>query len=326
MELKRLTRQDDLARLIRSVISGIVFSSIIIFVTLFVPLMGFFMAVILPMPLLYYRLKLGRKPGAVIAMGILSVTAVVTGGPSIDMLFYAAMLMVGFLLGECLENHFSAEKTIGVTVMATTAICSAIFFLYAKSAGDGVMEMATTYVKANLTLTMTLYKEMGMPQENIELLTRSMETIQYVLIRLIPALVITMLTFIAWVNTLSIKRILGRKGITLASLTDLNRWKAPERLVWVIILSGLTLMVPGKGIKILALNTILILMPVYFFQGIAIVSYLFEKRRFPPMLRLFIYSIIAIQQIFILLIVGIGFFDTWIDFRKIGVTAADPEP
>jgi uncharacterized protein YybS (DUF2232 family) len=56
---------------------------------------------------------------------------------------------------------------------------------------------------------------------------------------------------------------------------------------------------------------------VYFFQGIAVVSYFFNKKRFPRTLRIFLYSLIAIQQIILLLIIGLGIFDMWLNFRKL---------
>lgn len=319
-----MTRQEDNAKLIKDMISGTFISSMIILVTLVVPELGFVMAMILPMPLLYYRLKLGRTPGVIIASAILVITAATTGGLSVDMLFYGAVLLIGLFLGEFLEMQFSVEKTIFYTVISTVSICSTFLFIYAGSTGSGLLELITAYVAAILKLTMTLYEDMGMPQENIELIRQSMDIIQYVMVRLIPSMIIIMLTFITWVNTLSIKRILIRKGIVLKELEKLNHWKAPEKLVWVVILSGAALMIPGKGNKILALNSILMLMPVYFFQGIAVISFIFEKKKFPPMLRLFIYSIIAIQQLFILLVVGLGFFDTWVNFRKIDIFS-EPE-
>ena len=60
-------------------------------------------------------------------------------------------------------------------------------------------------------------------------------------------------------------------------------------------------------------------MLIYFFQGIAIVSFFFKKKEVPFFLKFFIYTLIVIQQIFALLVIGIGFFDTWFDFRKLNL-------
>ena len=74
---------------------------------------------------------------------------------------------------------------------------------------------------------------------------------------------------------------------------------------------------PGNSLKMLGLNGLLILLTVYFLQGIAVVSYYFEKKRFPRALRLFLYTLIALQQFILLLIIGLGLFDIWLNFRKL---------
>ena len=69
--------------------------------------------------------------------------------------------------------------------------------------------------------------------------------------------------------------------------------------------------------KMIALNGLLVLMTVYFFQGIAVVSFFFEKKGFPKLLRFFLYSFIALQHIVLLVVIGVGFFDMWLNFRKL---------
>ena len=79
------------------------------------------------------------------------------------------------------------------------------------------------------------------------------------------------------------------------------------------------LLIPYRPLKLLGFNGLLILLTIYFFQGIAIVSYYFEKKRFPRALRVFLYSLIALQQMILLIVIGLGFFDMWLNFRKLGV-------
>jgi uncharacterized protein YybS (DUF2232 family) len=59
------------------------------------------------------------------------------------------------------------------------------------------------------------------------------------------------------------------------------------------------------------------MMMIYFFQGIAIVSFYFKKKRFPKILQGVLYGMIALQQLVLLLVIVAGFFDMWIDFRRI---------
>ena len=93
--------------------------------------------------------------------------------------------------------------------------------------------------------------------------------------------------------------------------------RTPEQLVWVAIVSGILLLVPSKGLKLLGVNGLIIMVMIYFFQGIAIVSYYFDKKKFPKILRGILYGLIVIQQFVLLLVVAAGFFDLWADFRRL---------
>ncbi|GAB6144263.1 YybS family protein [Desulfocicer niacini] len=305
---------------LRDILTGVSACLVIVSITIYVPLLGFLMAMLLPMPVLFYRLKLGRTSGAIIATLVLGVIATASGELSIDTLFYGALLLTGFMMGECMERNFSVARTGLYTGLTILAGCMFLILAHSLFTGKALLPMVSTYVGANLDLTMQLYSNMGIPQENMDMLADSMDTIKYVLVRILPSLIISMLLVVIWSNILFIRKILAGKGVHLAHLTNLNRWKAPEHLVWLVIAFGICLLFPARPLKIISLNFLIVLMPIYFFQGIAIVSFFFEKKKFPRMLKIFIYSIIALQQIFLLVVVGLGFFDTWVNFRKIDIT------
>lgn len=318
-----MTHQRAIHSVIRDCITGVSISLGIFSATLYLPLLGFFLALILPLPITFYRLKLGRNLGAAIMAMVAAVIAGVTGGICLDGLFFSSLLLTGFFLGEFIEMHVSIERTGIYTCLASMGTCFFVFFLYTVTTGQDMFQLVSDYVGANLQMTLSLYSSMGIPQESIDLVSRSMTTIHHVMVRIMPALFSVMIMLVVWVNTLFIKKILHKKGLQVSQLEGLNRWRAPEKLVWPVILFILLLFVPITNLKILGLNCILVVMPIYFFQGLAVISFVFEKRRFPGMLRLFIYSIIAIQQIFLFVIVGLGFFDTWIDFRKLDAVVGE---
>ncbi len=72
------------------------------------------------------------------------------------------------------------------------------------------------------------------------------------------------------------------------------------------------------------LNGLIIMLTIYFFQGIAVVSFFLNHKQFPRIARVFIYSMIFIQQLFLVLVVACGFFDTWFDFRKLSPKQEPP--
>ncbi|MDO9111183.1 MAG: DUF2232 domain-containing protein, partial [Desulfatirhabdiaceae bacterium] len=123
--------------------------------------------------------------------------------------------------------------------------------------------------------------------------------------------------FVTWVNLLMTRSLVRFRGLKTPNFGSLTRWKSPEILVWVVIAGGVMLLIPVKTLKIIGLNIVLGLIMIYFIQGISIVSFYFDKRKFPRMLRGVLYALIGVQQVFSMLVIGLGFFDLWIDFRKI---------
>lgn len=225
--------------------------------------------------------------------------------------------MLGFVLSELLELNLSIEKTMCYacgSVIITGIIC---LLFYSNIANKEIFALVSEYVGKNLELTLSLYENMGMKQENIQMISTSLENIKYVLIRIIPALVVASTLFISWINLLLSKPIFNNWNLFYPDFGSLKLWKAPELLVWIIIGCGILLIFPNNTFKILGLNGLLILMTIYFFHGIAIVSFYFDKKKLPRLLRFFLYSLIALQQIILLVVIGLGFFDMWLNFRKL---------
>ena len=301
----------------KEIATGTVITLVIFAVTSYLPILGFFCALFIPLPTLFYRSKLGRNTGAIVPATALFVMAVVLGGIAVDLVFFLELLLLGFMMGEFLAMNLSVEKTILYTCLAV--IVSGFFGLvfYSNVNGTEISVLVSEYIAQNLKLTMVLYESMGVSEESLIQLSNSLEQIHYVLIRIVPAMVIGSTLFVAWINLLLAKGILTAKGVFFPDFGRLNHRKAPDAIIWLFIGCGGMLLMPGNSLKMLGLNGLLILLTVYFLQGIAVVSYYFEKKRFPRALRLFLYTLIALQQFILLLIIGLGLFDIWLNFRKL---------
>ncbi len=304
--------------MVKDIVTGVSITSLIFLISVFIPIIGFVAALFIPLPILFYRLRLGRINGLVIPIISSLVMVVFIGGISLDILFFAGLLLIGFILGELFELNLSIEKT---TLYASgSVVLSGLIGLIISSmlTGEGVFGIVSNYVAKNLELTLVLYQSMGMSQENVQLISQSLDKIQHVLVTIIPALVSTSTLFVAWISILLAKPVLISRSLHYPDFGPLNLWMAPDYLVWVVIGCGLAVFLPIPVIKVIGLNGLLILMTVYFFQGIAIVSYYFNKKRFPKILRIFLYTLMALQQLILLAVIGLGFFDLWINFRRLG--------
>ena len=316
------TMQGDISK---DIVSGIAVTGLIFAVSVYMPIIGFFCALFIPLPTLFYRSKLGRTTGAIIPIITIITMVAVLGGISIDTLFFVELLLLGFVLSELIELDLSIEKTILYACGSVILIGIVGLLFYSNMSDKGIYALVAEYVSINLKLTLELYENMGVSQESIHMISNSLENIEYVLIRIIPALIVAAFFFVSWTNLLLAKPIFKSRELFYPSFGSLKLWKAPEFLVWGIIGCGLLLLLPDKTFKIFGLNGLLILITIYFFQGIAIVSFYFEKKRFPRGLRFFLYSLIALQQAILLVIIGLGFFDMWLNFRKLEPNLDKPE-
>jgi len=239
------------------------------------------------------------------------VLLIMTQGLAFDILYFGSLLMTGFFLGECIERHLGIEKTMIFSGLAVMGSAVAAFILYTIFQGQTMTAIVSDYLARYFAMTAQLYTDMGIQKTQIE-------TLNSAFLIVLPGMFAVSFMATMWMNILIIKRLLLRKGIQLKSLDNLNRYKAPDTLVWGVILLGLILFLPMEAPKYISINCLIVLMLVYFFQGIAVVSFFFQKKRSPTALRMFCYSLIAVQLYFLILVIGLGFFDNWINFRKLG--------
>jgi uncharacterized protein YybS (DUF2232 family) len=303
--------------MLKDIANGVLITSLIFFISILIPIVGFFCSLFIPLPTLFYRIKLGRATSAFIPVLGFIIMAVVLRELTLDVFFLGQMLLIGFILGELLESQFSVEKTLLFACSAAVLIGFVSLLIVSVVSASSPVSILTQYVEKNLELSLRLYQSMGMSAENIRLFESSMKKILYFLVRIIPALTVASTLFVVWINVLLAKALLKGKTLLHPDYGKLNSWQAPDVLIWAVIGCGLLMMIPDSAIKLIGLNGLLILLTIYFFQGIAIVAFFFDKKQLPRFFRILFYSLIALQQILLLVVIAAGLFDIWLDFRKL---------
>jgi uncharacterized protein YybS (DUF2232 family) len=303
--------------MLKDIVNGVLITSLIFAASILIPVFGFFCSLFIPLPTLYYRIKLGRKTSVIIPILGFIIMVVVLSSFTIDVVFFAGLLLVGFILGELLEFRFPIEKTMlytcGVVLIGTLVS----LFIFSSVSGKTLFTILSQYVARNIELSLALYQSLGMSDENLRLIQGSLSKIQYVLVRIIPALTIASTLLVIWINILVSKALLKGRFRLHPDYEKLNQWQAPDFLVWAVIGCGLLMLFPAGATKLFGLNILLIAMTIYFFQGMGIVSFFFEKKKVPRFFKILLYSLIALQQLALLAVIGMGLFDMWFNFRKL---------
>jgi uncharacterized protein YybS (DUF2232 family) len=301
----------------KDLINGIAITGLLIAFSTLLPVLGFFFVMFVPLPTFFYRVKLGRRIGGIIPVVAACLVLGLARGFTADALVLIELLVIGFSLGEFTELRFPVEKIVSYATGVALASAFVGLFFFSLFSGSGMVSILSEHMTNNMEQTLALYEELEMPEPTVQLIKDSKERIIYFLVRITPGLMAVYLLMTAWVNLLLARSFFKAKTWFGTDFGTLNAWKAPEVLVWVAIGSGVALFLPSPMLKFIGMNGLLVLMVVYFFQGMAIVAFFFEKKKLPKFLKIVLYVLIFIQQILIFFIIGLGFFDVWLDLRRL---------
>ena len=91
----------------------------------------------------------------------------------------------------------------------------------------------------------------------------------------------------------------------------------PDHLVWGAIGAGVLLVSRHQPLEATGLNVLLVLMPLYVIQGLAVVRHFFQRIGLPRILQVVCFGLLAMQPLLLVAVSCVGLSDLWIDFRKI---------
>ena len=275
-----------------------------------------------PQPVLWFGLKYGALNGMGVAF-VAMFGLLLLGGKELA-LVYSLFVAVAGLLFVLLGRVRAIERLVlgAASVLFLGAVV--LLRLFYGSWSSMLQEMKTS-ITESLMSAVRVYEKMDVPQESLNLLKERAPEMADMVLQLLPAMAFMGLALIVLFNVLFLcRRFPDRRAQWLAAET-LREWKAPDALVWGLIVCGFMVFIPGfDALKLIAVNLLLVVVACYFFQGLAIVAYFFHKNNVPRIFRGVIYLFIAFQQICTLLVAGLGLFDLWGDFRRLNKKDLNP--
>jgi uncharacterized protein YybS (DUF2232 family) len=290
-------------------------SSLLLFLAgVAMPAAGLVLFPFVPHPALSLGVRYGMGWGAAVLLAAILLLAFFAGKEMayIYGLFALIAGLLSVLLGRLRAIEYLVAAVAGVVFAAVGGLLTYLFGSWATM----TRELHESMLQ-HMTSALGAYEKMGLSKESLDLLREQIPQLAQTLFQLLPGLILLSLAFTVLVNVLLLcRRFPERRGEWL-SLTHLRDWKGPEQLVWGLIAAGFVLFAPGLDmLNPLALNVLLVIAACYFAQGLAIIAFFFHKNNVPRFLRGITYVLIVFQQIFTLMVVGLGLFDLWGDFRR----------
>ena len=224
--------------------------------------------------------------------------------------------LLGLTLAELFRRNLSIDKTVLYAVAVLAACGVAVMSYESIRSGNAPQQLIEAYVGESLREGLAMYAQVGVPPDQVAALRDNVGQITSVMTQIFPALLIVMVSFTAWTNILAARPVFEKGNIPYPEFGDLTLWKAPERLVWVLICSGGLLLLPLPWTKISGMNLLIVCTFVYLLAGLAVIGFFFKMKKTPRIVRAPCYLLIFLQQYLVIPVMALGLCDLWIDFRK----------
>ncbi len=303
----------------RSFIAGVAISSFVFAIADTVSIFGSIASLVIPLPLLFYYSSLGRFRGMLIlaaSLVIVSLTLRYLGyHPVVPHLLLLGSL--GPILSEVLRKNYSIEVTVLCSVLALLLLGVLVLLYYSTTQWESPLNILESYIAATIRENIDAYAQLGGAPEQIELLRNYSKQMSRIFFGLFPSIVLVGTLFFVWFNVMAGKVLFVKNGMWYPDFGDLSRWKLRDRYVWLVIIPGLLVLLPVGEVKIVGLNILIVMLFLYLFQGLSVINFYFNAKQVPIFVRVVGYFLIFAQQIVLLLVVGLGLIDVWVDFRKL---------
>lgn len=231
--------------------------------------------------------------------------------------FSFALLLSGYVLFVSAEQHdppaISGLKgslaLAGSWVIIFTALSVgsevSVYGQFLHSLDEGITE-ALNYYRQNNDIS----------AETLIMLESTLHWMKVYIPLIMPSILGSFILALTWF-TMVLGNILVPKTGGSAPWINYQFWQLPEKIIWLVIASGLLTILPIQLVRTVSLNVLILLSMIYSFQGLSIAVFFMNKWKVPLLLRSFLYVMIIFQSFGTILLLVFGIGDIWFDFRKL---------
>ncbi|MGK2945995.1 MAG: DUF2232 domain-containing protein [Desulfuromonadales bacterium] len=270
-----------------------------------------------PLPAAFIGMRVGSMAG-VATVALTAFFVLLSSGHSPALMYLVQFGIPGAALPWLLNRGIAWDKaTVAVLwAMVTVSICGLL--VVSVVAGQSPLVMVNNLIGNEIAQTTAVMQEMfagtDLPANQQKEVSLAVEKMAAFLQNAYPGIAITV-SGLMTVGLVFLLTVLARGRYSVPGKA-FPQWKAPEQLVWVLILAGFLVAFVDGLPGVFALNLLVILLPVYFLQGLAVIDFFFRHKAFSPFFRAVGYLLVTLVNPLPMVVTGLGIFDLWADFRK----------
>ncbi|GAB4167427.1 MAG: YybS family protein [Geothermobacteraceae bacterium] len=298
--------------LIRQVLLGAAGSLLLQFVAGSLGMAGTLVNLLVPVPL-----ALTVMAGGLLAGGLAAFVAFLVlwfaGGPLAMAVFGLQYAAPALVLAGLLRRRVAWEKAVVIGTVTVFLLGVAGLAVYAGSVDRPLMDVVGGYLQSEIDTAMQMGEAASMPPEQLDRYREVVSGLGELLKVTFVGWALLVIEIMMSVQVLLLNRL--SRGRYQIEGSEFRRFKTAEWLIWPLIAAGFAAALGSGPVKVAGLNLLIVLLPAYFLQGMAIVAWFFARKGVPPFMRGAGYVLIALVNPLPLLVTGLGVFDLWVDFR-----------
>lgn len=281
------------------------------------PPMAALVGMVAPAPLLFVYLQRGQVVGLVL-MGLVFAVLFATLGAGQALLFVAEYVVMATIMAETIKAQLTMDKCIFLSALGSMTLATFLMFVLFADRENSLTDFFQVQIMQHFDQSMETFKSMGEKQVDLDAMKEFFEQSSRTFASAYPAFIMVGSLITATVNYFLVRMVWMKfYGDTLFRKEKLSELVLPDFLIWGLILSAGSLFFIETPVGMVGMNLFAMAMLVYLFQGLAILVHILESKGVPKFLWGLVFFIIIIQPILMGLLIGLGIFDIWVDFRKI---------
>lgn len=274
---------------------------------------GAFLNLLTPLPAAYLALRFGLRSGIVVVV----VTSLLLQQLATTYTLLAYLGLFGsssLLLPYYLQRRQPWDRALLFSTLGAFALTIVILAVVMAVTGSRLQGLVDQVINAEVEQSLRIYQDAGFSAGQLKEMRKVTTTLADFIRGSFYGLYAAALVTIQALCLLLLQRL--KKDYYQIAGVPFAQWRLPAGLIWGLICSGFALLLPVGFVAQVGRSLLVILLPLYFFQGMAVAASFLQAKTYPPLVKGLIYLMLLVLNPLPIIITGVGVFDLWIDFRR----------
>lgn len=274
---------------------------------------GAFLNLLTPVAAAYLGMRFGLRTSVIVV--VVTSLLLMQLATTYTLVAYLGLFGTGsLLLPFLLRRNCPWDRALFYATLGSAIVTGVMVLVTVVTTGTNLNALVDQVIQAEVDQAMLVYRDSGLTDSQLQ----EMQNVTAKLAEFIGSsfygLSLAAVMAVQALCLLILYRL--KKSWYQISGTVFGQWRLPAGLIWGLIVAGFSLFVPFDGVVLVGRSLLVVLLPLYFLQGMAVVNSFLQRKTYPPFIKGLIYFLLLVLNPLPIVVTSVGVFDLWIDFRR----------